>query len=647
MHVLGEMQFLLRMYGSVVPRCLFLSVLGAVEGVVARVYVNFDPDAEPKVWQHPYTIAMFATVLGFSLVMRIQIAYQRYWEAASNCHRGSCKLIDAAVQLFAFDELSPDGFQDSGLAFRISLIHLTSLLFAIAAIDMRQDDLLFAQTDMLPTLSGKDSFQFRLESDGAAAADAPAAETARVSLTMASKARGVGFSGSIKSDVVSLRGLLQARRMQRHEAEAESEPAPRRQDRVSYVCNHPTDGEEAALRRLPPRNSTNNQSMSKLATIKSLPSVRTALVNRRQSCNSHDWMLRRGQLGALEYVGQTVFMLGSTLSKQELATANSFDVLGGVSQSERVVLSETPPGERVFLVHSWIVREVTLRHKEGGLAIAPPVLSRTYHILSEALVALEEAYKISTIDFPFPIRQLIAFLLLVFQGLAPLCIAAFMNSLPLVAILSFFVCLGYIALNETARELEMPFGVLANNLRVRQYQSRLNSTLAKLLDLWIPNFFEDESGEVGYDSSCRSLSEPTQQPYYSRKPRRPSPSWSSCDAPARMWRKGSLHIFPRKDSYQPTSPCAIAALHRRRSTSFPMEKSLGAVEKSIGAFKRVSLRKRSDTGSPASSLREASASPRGEMKSPSAKRWCSCCTSAEQANAAIRGTLGGLQRFSS
>ena len=52
------------------------------------------------------------------------------------------------------------------------------------------------------------------------------------------------------------------------------------------------------------------------------------------------------------------------------------------------------------------------------------------------------------------VAQLLAVLLVVFSVLAPMCIAAFMDSAPLVSIISFFVLLGYVALNETARELE-------------------------------------------------------------------------------------------------------------------------------------------------------------------------------------------------
>ena len=57
------------------------------------------------VWRHPYALHVFGMVLGFSLVMRIQIAYQRFWEGATQCHLAGAKWADAVMQVFAFDEV--------------------------------------------------------------------------------------------------------------------------------------------------------------------------------------------------------------------------------------------------------------------------------------------------------------------------------------------------------------------------------------------------------------------------------------------------------------------------------------------------------------------------------------------------------------
>ena len=54
-------------------------------------------------------------------------------------------------------------------------------------------------------------------------------------------------------------------------------------------------------------------------------------------------------------------------------------------------------------------------------------------------------------------------------------------------VLSFFVCLGYTAMNETARELEMPFGLDPNDLNLTEYQRDFNDKLVQLLDQTIPN----------------------------------------------------------------------------------------------------------------------------------------------------------------
>jgi len=133
------------------------------------------------------------------------------------------------------------------------------------------------------------------------------------------------------------------------------------------------------------------------------------------------------------------------------------------------------------------VRLMTDRLRAGGLAIPPPLLSRTYQVLSDGTAAQMQARKISRVEFPFALRQLLAVLLTIFSVLAPMCISAFLESVPLVTIISFFVNIGYTALNETARELEQPFGLDANDHTLTEWQKDFNSKLAGLLDLSVPD----------------------------------------------------------------------------------------------------------------------------------------------------------------
>jgi len=200
----------------------------------------------------------------------------------------------------------------------------------------------------------------------------------------------------------------------------------------------------------------------------------------------HRGQLKRGSISRADFAMSAIMMRGSKNIVKRLARANSFDVVGGVSDAEVELLSPIPPGDRAFLVTTWLVRLMTNRLAEGGLAIPPPLLSRTYQVLSDGTAAAMQARKISFVAFPFPLRQLLAVLLGIFVILAPYCIAAFVNSVALCGVLCFFVTLGYVALNETASELENPFGLGANHLRLVAYQAQFNSKMARLLNQTIP-----------------------------------------------------------------------------------------------------------------------------------------------------------------
>ena len=77
-----------------------------------------------------------------------------------------------------------------------------------------------------------------------------------------------------------------------------------------------------------------------------------------------------------------------------------------------------------------------------------------------------------------------------------------------ICVITFFVELGYVALNETARELEQPFGLDANDHTLTQWQRDFNEKLVGLIDLAEP--------ELGYDAKAedeeRSSIEPMHEP---------------------------------------------------------------------------------------------------------------------------------------
>ena len=83
--------FLFKAFGSVIPRAFIWGVIGAVEGYLldASKFKLFLHRNGPlggqklELWHHPYSVHVLGTVLGFALVMRVQIAYARFWEGAT------------------------------------------------------------------------------------------------------------------------------------------------------------------------------------------------------------------------------------------------------------------------------------------------------------------------------------------------------------------------------------------------------------------------------------------------------------------------------------------------------------------------------------------------------------------------------------
>ena len=166
-------------------------------------------------------------VLGFSLVMRIQIAYQRFWEGTTQCHQASSKWADAVMQVMAFDKISADAFSEPALEFRMLICHYASLMNALALIDIRRDDEL--ETHL--TLNQHDPYLFRAnanpsfvalgrmtghpvsprpQSDGGGS---PPGANGEMSYSRRSvSVRGKGAGRSHRANTVPLQVLLQMRR---------------------------------------------------------------------------------------------------------------------------------------------------------------------------------------------------------------------------------------------------------------------------------------------------------------------------------------------------------------------------------------------------------------------------------------------------
>mmetsp|Transcript_25440 Transcript_25440/g.58602 ORF Transcript_25440/g.58602 Transcript_25440/m.58602 type:complete len:437 (+) Transcript_25440:111-1421(+) len=110
---------------------------------------------------HPYAFQLFAYLLGFVIVFRTQLAYQRYWEAVGALQNMSAKWLDGCLMSIVFDSGGANDtpllwgasdapaqspFAENGpkggpthSSFFIEMVHLCSLLHAVALQHLRND----------------------------------------------------------------------------------------------------------------------------------------------------------------------------------------------------------------------------------------------------------------------------------------------------------------------------------------------------------------------------------------------------------------------------------------------------------------------------------------------------------------------------
>ena len=54
-------------------------------------------------YRHPYPYTVFANIVGFALVFRTNVSYNRYWEGITHLRQMSSKWGDAATEVLSYD----------------------------------------------------------------------------------------------------------------------------------------------------------------------------------------------------------------------------------------------------------------------------------------------------------------------------------------------------------------------------------------------------------------------------------------------------------------------------------------------------------------------------------------------------------------
>eukprot|EP00931_Biecheleriopsis_adriatica_P094009 TRINITY_DN67712_c0_g1_i1.p1 TRINITY_DN67712_c0_g1~~TRINITY_DN67712_c0_g1_i1.p1 ORF type:complete len:524 (+),score=66.32 TRINITY_DN67712_c0_g1_i1:62-1633(+) len=154
--------------------------------------------------------------------------------------------------------------------------------------------------------------------------------------------------------------------------------------------------------------------------------------------------------------------------------------ISGFDQESVELLSESP--ERSWVVMLWMQQLILENADNGTLHVPAPILSRVFQELSNGMVAIADAQKITDIPFPFPLAQMVSLLLILMTFLTPAVLATTVESLSWCAFLNFCSILVLYCIHYIAAEIEMPFGDDANDLPVAALQESLNTSLIQLLN---------------------------------------------------------------------------------------------------------------------------------------------------------------------
>lgn len=169
-----------------------------------------------------------------------------------------------------------------------------------------------------------------------------------------------------------------------------------------------------------------------------------------------------------------------------------YEVLHGFQEGETFALIGAK--DRVGYVLTRVVRLLSQRIAQGGLAMPPPIVSRTFQEFSNGALGYSQALKIANVPFPFPYAQMIGYSKLVFTLTCPLVMAGFTNNVAMATILNFVTVVGFLALNEVADELEDPFGRDANDLPLVELHDVFNKVLEKLITTKLESY--DDVNEI-------------------------------------------------------------------------------------------------------------------------------------------------------
>jgi len=165
--------------------------------------------------------------------------------------------------------------------------------------------------------------------------------------------------------------------------------------------------------------------------------------------------------------------------------------------------------DRCEVCVQWIQRLIGDANDSQVIKVAPPILSRVYNQLGNGIVNLNNARKITEFPIPYPLAQMITFMLMAHWSITAFVCAVSVERIFWCGIISFCVVFSFWSINYISVELEQPFGNDPNDVPLVEMQTDLNNSLISLMDERAqqpPQFtFRPEHVELGKVKSSLGL----------------------------------------------------------------------------------------------------------------------------------------------
>eukprot|EP01043_Picozoa_sp_COSAG02_P008002 COSAG02_NODE_248_length_27133_cov_45.131723_20_plen_642_part_00 len=521
--------------GSVLPDVLPYAATASLVSVAIKLDEHFQWDLFTSVhdntlFDHSYSLQVWATCVGFLLVFRGNLAYQRFWEGRSAIARFSSYLQDATMSAICFDEANKE--MNQYREWKKELLHQSSLLHTLALQTLRLDD----------DLNNLGEFFSCVASDDAAMA---------LDVMKTNLGQRTDMQTLCLEEWLGTIEFFQKRETHRAQLAKELVPVYFNDGEIVFVQGDEGDAlylivfgevdvtvDGTHVGCMVPGQCFGDRALEKYgagkvdkrtATIVAVGDLTLArlgadayydCVGKRDQSSSNTASAKPRSVRRLATVDNARLLdrsasyrsIADIQESAKEAAEHPLGVIAGMREAERAALErcETFNGARVLVAQSWLTQCIVRRRAAGGLAVDPPVLATgIYRNLQQANEAFNQCKKIVDTPFPYPYAQAVMLSIVLYTFIAPIYICQIVNS-PAWAIFISFIAVGAIVtLNEVARVLEEPFGHSSNQLPIDDLSAEYNEKLWCLtLQVHRKDTWPTQQGVAAYPLSPMDLHGP-------------------------------------------------------------------------------------------------------------------------------------------